>query len=124
MIDLREITVQIPSYAQKNGTLKGYMFLGPKSLLTKQHPLLLEPSGDWQSQLFFKEFSLSRYKQNRSDVFVNLLEAATKTNEANNQTKSEKIITHLLTNLNVYTMNSFMNFNRFEIPGEFYHDLR
>jgi hypothetical protein len=101
------------------------MFLGPKSLLTKQHPLLLEPSGDWQSQLFFKEFSLSRYKQNRSDVFVNLLEAATKTNnEANNQTKSEKIITHLLTNLNVYTMDSFMNFNRFEIPGEFYHDLR
>lgn len=71
---------------------------------------------------------LSKYKQNRTNVYVNLLESKeeklkkeatlSSTNEEN------KPITHLLININVYTMDSVIDFKRDEIPGEIYQDLR
>ena len=43
--------------------------------------------------------------------------------ENNSDIKSMKPTTHLLTNVNVFTLDSQINFLRNDIPGEIYYDL-
>lgn len=121
----RQLTVTIPAYTQNNGTLMAYVFLGPKSLL-KTSPLVLDSNSVWPTKIFFKELALSKYKQNRSDMYVNLLQAAQKKpmEDTKRDEKNERPITHLLTNINVNTMDSNINFDRFQIPGELYSEIR
>lgn len=121
----RQLTINVPSYAKSNGSLSAFVILGPKSLLKSNQPLTLD--SNWPEKLFIKELMLSKYKQNRSDIYVNLLEAATKNSEANEALKkvnNEKPITHLLTNINIYSMDTNINFDRYQVPGEFHHDIK
>lgn len=57
---------------------------------------------------------------------MNLLEATTKETDEVNSTlpiKSEKPVTHILSKFSIFTLDSQINFDKQQIPSEFYHDL-
>ena len=124
--------MEIPSNTRKNGSLMAYVFLGPRKLLKSQskNSLQFTASQNWMHQIFFKELLLSKHKQNKTNLYVNLLESSKREKNINEEDTTAQIenenrpITHLLTNINVYTMDTVLNFNRYEIPGEIYQDLR
>lgn len=121
------MTIKIPQYVRNNGSLISHVFLGPKKLLNANKPLVLEPSSNWPAKIFTKELMLTKYKLNQSDVYVNLLKTATSGEKRNGQTKAtsnSKPITHLLTNINIYTMDSTLDFDKFHLPAEIISELK
>ena len=77
------------------------------------------------SHTHLKRVSLSKYKLNRTNLYVNLLQSnnpeVIKQNEK--LKKEQKILTHLITKLNVFTMDSEINFDRHDVPIELIQDL-
>lgn len=74
---------------------------------------------------------LTKYKLNETDKYVNLLDRKKmKSNDkVDDQTKNEKnneqkILTHLLSRFTIYTMDSEIDFDRFQMPDELVHDIR
>lgn len=76
--------------------------------------------------MFYKTIKLSKYRLNKTDKYVNLLERSNLAdlNDSFGSDKNEKPITHLLTVLNVNTLDSMIDFDRNQIPQEFIADLR
>lgn len=90
-----------------------YVFLAPKSELKNLNSI------SSSSKVFNKELLLTKYQPNNSEVYVNLLEANTR-----ESTSKTKPITHLLVNVNIYALDTTINFDRYQIPGEMMNDLR
>jgi hypothetical protein len=75
---------------------------------------------------YIKEIRLSKYKLNSTRKYINLLDNQVKNESENLNEKSAKIekpITHLLTRLNVFTLEKSINFLRNQIPEEIVRDL-
>jgi hypothetical protein len=128
----REIEIDLPPKTQKNGTLSSYIILSPK----KNTQGSLTISKHLSGYMVYKELILSKYKLNRTSKYVNLIESTfTDKNvqliNSNNETEKinltdpkAKIITHLLTKIYIETMETDINFDRMQVPGELYSDIR
>ena len=121
------MTINIPIKTQKNGTLSAYILVLPKKNL--QESIIF--SRNSANYIVFKEIQLSKYKKNITSKFVNLIKSTYEmpnddnNNNQTNQLNSElKPITHLITNLNLYSYDCLINFNRFHVPVELYSDLK
>lgn len=125
-IYLRNITIQIPKRTQNNGTLPAYLLLTHRKNLKSGDSFQFSTN----SYSYTKRIPLSNYRLNKTKIYVNLLEGATNSdksiNDMNNQVKNQeddKPLTHLLTRLRVYTMDSLINLDRNKIPAELIPDL-
>lgn len=74
---------------------------------------------------------LTKYKLNDTEKYVNLLnrkkvesdeKSETKRSDRNNERK--KVLTHLLSRFTIYTMDSEIDFDRYQVPDELVHDIR
>lgn len=121
--------IDLPARTQKNGTLTAFV------VLTKIKNLKAEVSTKFQltgnSYSIVKELPLTRYKVNSTGKFVNLLDSpradrsTTTGKDGKKQVKENKEpkITHMLSRVTVYTMDSQIDFDRYHIPDELYHDM-
>lgn len=74
---------------------------------------------------------MTRYKVNSTGKFVNLLDSqradeSTTTDMDRKRLANKNMepkITHMLSRVTVYTMDSQIDFDRFQIPDELYHDM-
>ena len=63
---------------------------------------------------------------NKTSKYINLLDRSKKNEnfEYDDETiQNKRPITHLLTQVNIFTLDSQINFLRNDIPGELYYDL-
>jgi hypothetical protein len=67
----------------------------------------------------------SKYKLNSTSLYVNLLQSNNPEVQKQNEKlkKEQKILTHLITKLNVFTMDTEINFDRHDVPIELIQDL-
>ena len=119
-INLRNLTLKIPSWTIKNGTMNLYIVLTEKQNL-KKNEFSFSPES---TRTVLREVSLSKYKLNSTNKFINLLDSSLQSEKSAHQKKAEKPVTHLLTRFNLFTMSSNINFDRNQVPQEIYGDLR
>lgn len=119
-LSLRDVTLKLPRKTRKNGTLSAYLLLGDKKQFSEPKRISLS------SYVFYKSIELTKYKVNVTDKYVNLLEKSKilGDNEQKNSKEERKPITHLLTILNILSLNSEINFDRREVPQELIQDIR
>ena len=108
----RDLVLDLPRSIQNNGTFNIFLILSKNR-------------GDFPlSSSVVKEFKLSRYKLNKTSKYVNLLDGNKYTDLENvSNTENTKPITHLIRHVNIFTLDSQINFLRNDIPGELYYDL-
>ena len=104
----------MPRNTQNNGTLNIFLILSKNR-------------GDFPlSSSVVKEFRISRYKLNKTSKYINLLDGSKKNENMENDAETnqnKRPMTHLLRQLNIFTLDSQINFLRNDIPGELYYDL-
>lgn len=70
---------------------------------------------------------MTRYKMNSTGKFVNLLDSQKARNTVSDgkekKKNNEPKITHMLSRVTIYTMDSQIDFDRYQIPDELYHDI-
>ena len=120
--------ISIPSRTQKNGTLPAYILLAKTNKLQSKSNIKFNVRNGY---VVIKDMMLTKYKLNETDKYVNLLDRKKmKSNDkVDDQTKNEKnneqkILTHLLSRFTIYTMDSEIDFDRFQMPDELVHDIR
>lgn len=112
------MTIKLPRKTRKNGTLSAYILLGAKTQLNDAKRIIL-------NNVFYKSLQLTKYKVNDTDKYVNLLEKSKILGDTEPKKEEEKKpITHLLTTLNILTLNSEINFDRREVPQELIQDIK
>jgi len=113
------LTLKIPNWTMKNGTMSLFVVLTEKRNL-KKNEFSFSPES---TRTVLRELSLSKYKLNSTNKFINLLDASLQSDTNSHQKKVEKPVTHLLTKLNLFTMSSNINLDRNHVPQEIYGDL-
>ena len=105
---------------QKNGTFKGYILITRKNNLKLSN---IKFTPDTHTHL--KRVMFSKYKLNSTNLYVNLLQSNNPEVQKQNEKlkKEQKILTHLIIKLNVFTMDTEINFDRNDVPIELIQDL-
>jgi hypothetical protein len=120
----KDLTINLPKWTLKNGTLVGYVVITEKKNLNKSL-LALRPD----TQTYLKEITLSKYQLNNTQQFINLLDPkikakdSTETPNVTPSSKNTKPITHLLKKINIFTLERHINFIRNQIPEEIVGDI-
>jgi hypothetical protein len=109
----------LPQNTKQNGSLSAYVILHKKNTAERF---------SFQRDTIIKALKLSKYKQNDTEKYVNLLSSVAGSESAEVKNKNaphkDKPVTHLLRKLVVYVMHSNTRFISNEIPHEIYGDLR
>ena len=117
------MTFDLPYWTHQNGTLFAYVVLTQAKNMEPTNG-----NGDFafRASTFtsVKRFKLSKYKPNATSKYVNLLDASTSSSASPSNTNvTKKPITHLLSEINILTLDSQINFPNDQIPEELFHDI-
>lgn len=117
----KDFKIDLPVKTQKNGSLSAFLILSQKKNFQSDLSFQLTRS----THTVIKKLELSKYKQNSSEKYVNLLESkkAKEGMKFSNKNEEKKILTHLLNKVSIYTMDSQIDFDRYQIPEELYPDI-
>ena len=117
----RELTIDLPKRTKKNGTLTAYVVLTKaKNFKADSNNFALAHN----TYSVIKELPLTRYKANSTGKYVNLLESQKSDNSHEKvKDKSKKPMTHMLSRVTIYTMDSQIDFDRYQVPDELIHDI-
>ena len=110
----------MPWRTQNNGTLDAYIVLSRnKNFKDESSSFHLSP----RSLTVVKEISLTKYKLNDTQKYINLLESKSKSKEQSSNIDEKKILTHLIKKFTIFTMDSQIDFDRFHLPQELIYDI-
>lgn len=114
-----KVLLDLPQHTKNNGSLSAYVILHKKNAAERF---------TFQRDTIIKALKLSKYKQNDTEKYVNLLSsvASGEGTEIKNKASpdKDKPVTHLLRKLVIYVMYSNTRFISNEIPHEIFNDLR
>lgn len=107
----------MPQNTKNNGTLNVYVILHKRNTAERF---------SFQRDTIIKSLQLSKYKQNDTEKYVNLLSTVAENTETKSKQSpnKDKPVTHLLRKLVIYVMYSNTRFISNDVPHEIYGDLR
>ena len=117
----KNITINLPVKTQKNGTLTGFLVVTQKQNELESGQRNFDSTKVYKT--IMKKLDLSKYKINKTKSFVNLLNSKQSTTSGKQDQDDNRPVPHLITKLDLFTLNREIVFDRMAIPQEIFYDL-
>jgi len=119
----KNVTINLPAKTLKNGTLTAFLVVTQKQSDLETSQRNFDSSKIYKTIL--KKLDLSKYKLNKTKAFVNLLNShqAAESESAKSEQADNRPVPHLVTKLDLFSLNRELIFDRTAIPQEIFYDL-